>query len=137
MKEAIDAFKGPNGQTVQALRNAATTYGPALRSLGYMGIAANVVEEAAYIVHTGEDKFGRAWASSAHNIMGDVGATAGGMKIGAAAGAWVSLAFPPIAPIAIPIGAAVGGVAFHLGWDRYIKPPLREFYLSLPVPDKK
>lgn len=129
LEDAAKQFKG-NGKTVLELSKATTKYGAGLKYLGTASKVATVLEETAYVVGAPEGKKLQALGASATNVVGDTGATAGGVSGGAALG----LLTGPAAPVAVPLFAVIGGFGGHKAWDKLAKPFYRELWTGIPEP---
>lgn len=98
-------------------------YGKVLKGLNFVGPAVTAVEEGAYVYTTSSDKQPLALGAAVTNFAGDTVSVAGGMALGAKGGLLLA---PFFGGLSIPIGAAIGGFAAHMGYDSKVKPFVRE-----------
>jgi hypothetical protein len=131
LDDASKLFRSPTGQAATSLAEASAKYGSALRGLGYVGAAATVVEETAFVMRSPEGTRLNAYGSSAVNVAGDAAATYAGFKAGAALGTLGG----PIAPVTIPLVGAIGGFIGHWVYDSYVKPDVREAFTGVREPN--
>jgi hypothetical protein len=131
LDDASKLFRSPTGQAATSLAEASAKYGGALRGLGYVGAAATVVEETAFVMRSPEGTRLNAYGSSAVNVAGDGAATYAGFKAGAALGTLGG----PIAPVTIPLVGAIGGFIGHWVYDSYVKPDVREAFTGVREPN--
>lgn len=131
--EGVAQFVDRNGKTATLLANNARTYGVAAAGLSVAGNAFSLYDEFLYnqsVVLSSPNRQALVNTSSVVNLSGDVAATAGGARVGAGFGIFVSAypAFTPFSPYIIPLSTAAGGAAGHYIYDNPIKEGVRQFF---------
>lgn len=131
LDDAVAVFKNSNGQTAQALLSSNAKYGYMIKGLGIIGTVATGVEEGAYVASVPSDKKVGAYLAAGVNVAGGVTSTYEGAIAGAYIGTLVG------GPIGAGVGAFLGGTISYIGYDKWIKPLVREGYTGIQESKRK
>ncbi len=124
--QASAKMYGPYADVSHELTRSVNTYGSTLKGVAVVGKVAQVVDGGAFIMAAPQGHKVEAGLAVTADAVGSTAATTlGGVAGGAAAGAVFGSYTGPLAPYAVPVGAAGGAILAAFGWDKAVSPMLR------------